>query len=402
MAGWEKTYRTARPCVEWGANHARLLSMPKGSFNTVALLLQGGGALGAYQAGVYQALAEAGVQPDWVAGISIGAINAALIAGNTPGARIGKLREFWQEITARPGWDWFTNSTLGFIDNNIVRQSYNQMSAGLSALTGATGFFSPRMVPPWLQPDGTLDATSYYDTGPLRDTLSRLVDFKRLNSDGMRFSAGAVNVRSGNFEYFDTKKQPIEVRHVLASGALPPGFPAVEIDKEYYWDGGLVSNTPLQWALEFGPREDTLAFEVDLWNARGDFPKNLADVGTRQKEIIFSSRTRENTDQFKHLQCLRHGVAKLLDSLPESEKQSTVAKHLASFADNKVYNLVHLIYRSKRYEGDTRDYEFSRRSMEDHWEAGLHDTRRTLKHPEIFERPTDHEGVMTFDFGEKE
>jgi NTE family protein len=376
--------------------------MPKGSFETVALLLQGGGALGAYQAGVYEALAEAGVRPDWVAGISIGAINAAIIAGNKPGARVGKLREFWQEITARPGWDWFANSTLGFIDNNVVRQSYNQISAGFSALTGATGFFSPRVIPPWLQPDGSLDATSYYDTGPLRETVSRLVDFGQLNTGGMRFSAGAVNVRSGNFQYFDTVSREIRVDHVLASGALPPGFPAIEIDSDYYWDGGLISNTPLQWALEFGPRQDTLAFEVDLWSAVGRFPRNLAEVGTRQKEILYSSRTRENTDQFRHLQCLRHGVAKLLDSLPEGEKQSRIATRLAQFADHKVYNLVHLIYRSKRYEGDSRDYEFSRRSMEDHWETGLHDTRRAIKHPEIFERPVDHEGVMTFDFGEKE
>jgi NTE family protein len=377
-----------------------MLSMPKGPFETVALLLQGGGALGAYQAGVYEGLAEAGVRPDWVAGISIGAINAAIIAGNAPEARVEKLRAFWEEVTARPGWDWFANSALGFIDSNIIRQSFNQLSAGVSALTGASGFFAPRLVPPWLQPDGTLDATSYYETGPLRETLSRLIDFERLNTGGTRYSAGAVNVRSGNFQYFDTAAQTIDASHVLASGALPPGFPAVEIDHEYYWDGGLVSNTPLQWALEFGPREDTLAFEVDLWSARGRFPRNLADVGTRQKEIIYSSRTRENTDQFKQLQCLRHAVAKLLDCLPDGEKQSTVAQRLATFADHKVYNIVHLIYRSKAYEGQSRDYEFSRRSMEDHWQAGLIDTRRTLKHPEIFERPTDHEGVVTFDFGE--
>ncbi len=376
--------------------------MPQGPFETVALLLQGGGALGAYQAGVYEALAEAGVQPDWVAGISIGAVNAAIIAGNAPDERVEKLRAFWEEVTARPGWDWFANSALGFVDTNAIRQSVNQMSAGLSALTGASGFFSPRLVPPWLEPDGTLDATSYYDTGPLRQTLSRLVDFERLNKGGMRYSAGAVNVCNGNFQYFDTGTQTIEVQHVMASGALPPGFPAVEVDREYYWDGGLVSNTPLQWTLQFGPRRNTVAFEVDLWSARGHFPKNLADVGTRQKEIIYSSRTRENTDQFKQLQCLRHGVAKFLDSLPEGEKQNEAAKRLAQFADHKVYNIVHLIYRSKRYEGQTRDYEFSRRSMEDHWQAGLGDTRRTLKHAEIFFRPTDHAGVVTFDFGEKE
>jgi NTE family protein len=376
--------------------------MPKGSFETVALLLQGGGALGAYQAGVYEALAEGGVEPDWVAGISIGAINAAIIAGNAPKARIEKLRTFWEEITARPGWDWFADSALGFVNSAIFRQGFNQLSAGLTALTGASGFFTPRMVPPWVQPDGTLEATSYYDTGPLRETLSRLVDFKRLNTGGTRYSAGTVNVESGNFQYFDTRTETINVGHVLASGALPPGFPAVEIGGERYWDGGLVSNTPLQWALEFGSRADTLAFEVDLWSARGRLPRNLAEVATRQKEILYSSRTRENTDQFKHLQCLRHGVAKFLAELPDAEKQSDLARHLATFADQKVYNIVHLIYRSKRYEAETRDYEFSRQSMEDHWQAGLEDTRSALKHGEIFERPADHAGVKTFDFGEKE
>jgi NTE family protein len=376
--------------------------MAKGPFDTVALLLQGGGALGAYQAGVYEALTEADVQPDWVAGISIGAINGAIISGNAPKARVGRLREFWEEITSRPGWDWVANSALGFVESNVLRQSMNQLSAGLAAFTGTNGFFAPRAIPPWLQPDGTIDATSYYDTAPLRETLSRLIDFKRLNDGETRYSAGAVCIESGNFEYFDTKSRTIGVEHVLASGAIPPGFPAVKIDGHYYWDGGLVSNTPLQWALQFGPRADTLAFEVDLWSARGRFPRNMSDVGRRQKEILYSSRTRENTEQFRELQCLRHGVAKLLTELPDAQKDMPVAKHLAQFADHKVYNIVHLIYRSKRYEEDTRDYEFSRRSMEDHWAAGLADTRHALKHPEIFERPSDHAGVMTFDYGEKE
>ncbi|MGD0190693.1 MAG: DUF3734 domain-containing protein [Rhizomicrobium sp.] len=375
--------------------------MPKSSFETTVLLLQGGGALGAYQAGVYEALAEAELRPDWVAGISIGAINAAIIAGNEQTRRVGALREFWEEVTSRPGWNWVTNSALGFFETNIFRQTLNQMNAGIAALAGANAFFTPRLMPPWMHPDGTIEAISYYDTSPLRETLSKLVDFKRLNDGATRYSAGAVCIETGNFEYFDTAKQTVRVDHVMASGALPPGFPAVEIDGRNYWDGGLVSNTPLQWALQFGPREDTLAFEVDLWSARGPFPRNISDVGRRQKEILYSSRTRENTEQFRQLQCLRHGVAKLLSELPQNGKTNAVAERLAKFADHKVYNIVHLIYRSKHYESDTRDYEFSRLSMEDHWQAGLEDTRRTLKHPEIFERPEDHAGVMTFDFGEK-
>jgi NTE family protein len=376
--------------------------MPRSPFDSVVLLLQGGGALGAYQGGVYQALAEADIHPDWVAGISIGAINAAIIAGNPPEARVAQLRRFWEEITARPAWDWFANSTLGLVDTGNARQTVNQMSAGLSAFAGVSGFFSPRVVLPWLQRDGTLEATSYYDTSPLRHTLERLVDFKLLNAGGTRYSAGSVNVRSGNFAYFDTATGTVEVQHVMASGALPPGFPAVEIAREYYWDGGLVSNTPLQWALQNGPRADTLAFEVDLWSARGHFPRNIADVATRQKEIVYSSRTRDNTNQFRELQCLRYGIAKLLDRLPPETRKCAEAKHLAKFADHKTYNIVHLIYRSKNYEGQTSDYEFSHRSMDDHWQAGLADTRRALAHPEIFARPRNHDGVETFDFGEFE
>ncbi len=376
--------------------------MPRPPFETTALLLQGGGALGAYQAGVYEGLAEANLHPDWVAGISIGAVNGAIIAGNAPKERVSQLRGFWEEITARPALDWIANSFLGFADTIGARQSLAQWSAGLAATTGVNGFFAPRVPPPWLQRDGTIDATSYYDTGPLRQTLRRYIDFDRLNRGGTRLSVGAVNVRSGNFRYFDTATQPIEERHVLASGALPPGFPAIEVDGEYFWDGGLVSNTPLQWVLQFGPRADTLAFEVDLWSARGPFPCNMAEVATRQKEIVYSSRTRDNTDQFRKLQCLRHGVAKVLASLPDDRKETPQAKLLETFADEKVYNIVHLIYRAKRYEGETKDFEFSNRSMEDHWRTGLADTRRALSHPEIFARPLEHDGVATFDFGEKD
>ncbi|HEY1612859.1 MAG TPA: patatin-like phospholipase family protein [Rhizomicrobium sp.] len=376
--------------------------MARSSFDTTALLLQGGGALGAYQAGVYEALAEAGMQPNWVAGISIGALNGAIIAGNAPDERVRQLRAFWEEITARPGLDWFANALPGLTNSDTARQTFAQWSAGMAAMTGVSGFFSPRLVPPWLQRDGTLDATSWYDTGPLRETLKRYIDFDRLNRGGTRYSAGAVNVRSGNFAYFDTTQDTIEERHVLASGALPPGFPAVEIKGEYYWDGGLVSNTPLQWVLEFGARADTLAFEVDLWSAKGAFPRNMAEVATRQKEILYSSRTRDNTNQFRKLQCLRHGVAKILDDLPDSAKNSATAQHLRTFADDKVYNIVHLIYRSKRYEGESKDYEFSRPSMQDHWQAGLNDTRHALTHPEIFARPVNHDGVATFDFGARE
>jgi len=229
-------------------------------FGCIALLLQGGGALGAYQAGVYDALADSSIQPNWVAGISIGAINAAIIAGNPPEKRVERLRQFWDQITKSPVSTWLGAVNEWFFRGDHGRGIFNQFSATESILSGAPGFFTPRIPSPWLQPPGVLEATSYYDTDPLKATLEQLVDFDRINSGEMRFSVGAVNVRTGNFTYFDTTTDYIRPEHVMASGALPPGFPAVEIDGEYYWDGGLVSNTPLQWVLESGPREDTLAF----------------------------------------------------------------------------------------------------------------------------------------------
>jgi NTE family protein len=370
---------------------------PRPPFERIALLLQGGGALGAYQAGVYEALTEADLHPDWVAGISIGAINGALIAGNAPATRIDKLRAFWDGITAQPWWGVGvpTNSLLG---GDAARRCLNQVSAAAALVAGAPGFFTPRFPPPWLQPLGTADASSIYENRNLRTTLERLVDFDRINSGGIRFSIGAVNVRSGNFVYFDTKTHTIAPEHIMASGALPPGLPAVEIEGEHYWDGGLVSNTPLQWVVDSLPRLDTLAFQVDLWSARGELPRTLAEVATRQKEIQYSSRTRAGTDSFKHVQRLRRATADLLARLPAHLQDGPEAQLLRPNTCHKVYNIVHLIYRARNYEGHSKDYDFSRASMREHWRAGYYDAIRSLRHPEVLDRPTNHEGVFTFDF----
>jgi NTE family protein len=366
-------------------------------FECVALVLQGGGALGAYQAGVYEALAEANINPDWVAGVSIGAINSAIIAGNEPAGRVAKLRSFWQEITANPFLDW-ASATRGLVPNgDLPRALFNHLSATYALMAGASGFFALRQPVPWLYPNGALEATSFYETKLLKSTLERLVDFDRINSGEMRLSVGAVNVRSGNFVYFDNKTHTIRPEHVMASGSLPPGFPAVEIEGEYYWDGGLISNTPLQWVVEYGPRQDTLAFQVDLWSARGEFPGNLADVVTRQKEIQYSSRTRAKTDEFRRFQRARKTLASFLSKLPADLLASEEARVLSALADSKVYTLVQLIYRSKHYEGNSKDYEFSRLSMEEHWRAGYHDAVRSLRHPEALQRPRNLEGVYTFD-----
>ncbi len=366
-------------------------------FECIALLLQGGGALGAYQAGVYQALAEADLHPDWVAGISIGAINAAIIAGNAPPARVGKLRAFWESITDHPSNGWAGAATEVLAFGEAARSFLNQVSAAAALVGGAPGFFAPRLPPAWLHPAGSMGATSYYETNSLKATLERFVDFDRINTDDMRFSVGAINVRTGNFVYFDTTTHHIKPEHVMASGALPPGFPAIEVDGEYYWDGGLISNTPLHWVVQNEPRMDTLAFQVDLWSARGEFPRDLSEVAMRQKEIQYSSRTRANTDNFKRLQNTRCALARLLEQLPDELKKSPEAVLLQSMADHKVFNIVHLIYRTRHYEGHSKDYEFSRLSMEEHWRAGYLDAVRTLRHPEVLQRPDNREGVFTFD-----
>lgn len=369
-------------------------------FECIALSLQGGGALGAYQAGVYEALAEANLHLDWIAGISIGSINAAMIAGNPPDARVGKLRQFWTNISSGQVWDALADVGSIIGNGNDERSSLNQLNATCAMVGGVPGFFAPRLPPPWLQPAGSIEATSFYDTQSLHKTLELLVDFDLINSGKLRLSVGAVNVRSGNFVYFDTTTHRIQAEHILASAALPPGFPPIEIEGEHYWDGGLVSNTPLQWVLHYGPRQDTLIFEVDLWSARGNFPQNLPEVATRQKEIIFSSRTRDNTDRFKASQEIRHAVARMLKTLPQDLREDPEIAALSGFADHKVYNIVHLIYRNRLYEGYSKDFEFSRRSMEEHWRAGYRDTKFTLRHPEALMRPKESTGVSTFDLTE--
>ena len=254
----------------------------RNGFQRIALLLQGGGALGAYQAGAYQALEERGVQPNWIAGISIGAINAALIAGNAPGERVAKLRRFWEMVSDppfEPALEWVR---LFAREGDRQHKLVNQLLAGQVLLKGAPKFFELRFPPPYFMPAGSVGATSFYDTAPLKQTLLQLVDFDRLNSGETRFAIGAVNIASGNFAYFDNGNGTARItpEHIMAGGALPPGFPSIEIEGQFYWDGGLVSNTPLQWILEQQDL-DTLAFQVDLWSARGDIPKDMAEDEVR-------------------------------------------------------------------------------------------------------------------------
>jgi NTE family protein len=375
--------------------------LPQGRtpFEQIAMLLQGGGALGSYQAGVYEALAEADLHPDWVAGISIGAINSAIIAGNPPERRVDALREFWHAVSAPPlGIPYFRHLEL---KDDTEHKLVNQARAVNILLFGAPNFFVPRMPPPTVWPPGSPDKASYYDNTPLRATLERLVDFDRINAGEMRLSVGAVDIRSGNFTYFDTTTHTIAYEHVAASGSLPPGFPATKIGDSYFWDGGLISNTPLEWVLDGRPRRDTLAFQVDLWNARGELPKDMIEVEVRHKEIIYSSRNRAATDRYRYVQKLRIALANLLKQLPEELRDSADGKLLLSEADDKVCNIVHLIYRARPYEGIAKDFEFSRRTMEEHWRAGYRNARQTLANREVLELPDRLEGVRTFDCGEE-
>jgi NTE family protein len=364
-------------------------------FERVVLVLQGGGALGSYQAGVYQGLAESVLHPDWVAGISIGAVNAALIAGNPPERRVERLREFWESVSEPPMGIPYVKAVE--IRNVFLHRFVNQARALGILLFGAPHFFAPRIPPAVLWPNHSTLTASYYDNSALKETLERLVDFDLINSGRMRFSVGAVNVRTGNFAYFDNTTHRITPAHIMASGSLPPGFPATEIDGEYYWDGGLVSNTPLQWVLDSRPREDTLAFQVDLWNARGMLPTDLTEVEVRHKEIVYSSRTRAATDQYKRMQRLRIAVANLSKYLPDEVRATEDYKILAAEADEKVCNIVHLIYRAQAYEGIAKDFEFSRRTMNEHWDAGYANATRTLALPEVMQLPDRLEGVCTFD-----
>jgi len=355
------------------------------------LVLQGGGALGAYQAGAYEALSAAGIEPDWVAGISIGAVNAAIIAGNRSEHRRPRLREFWDIVSSR-----LTLPPIAIDDNS--RKLFNETSAALVASTGAPGFFTPRYPPAVFNLPGTMDAISLYDTYPLKETLLELVDFDILNSSAVQYSIGAVEVDTGNLKYFDSRHDTITPEHIMASGALPPGFPPVEIHGKLYWDGGIVSNTPLQYILDGGlPRDDMTIFQIDLFSARGPIPKTLFDVQMREKEIRYSSRTRLNTDYFKVLQSLRRAVRRL-DSLVSDEiKAGFDWKLLSSFSCNAAVTLVHLIHRRAAYSTQSNDYEFSRYTINEHWQAGRADVESTLGSDAWKRREPPKDGVLVLD-----
>lgn len=359
----------------------------------VALVLQGGGALGSYQAGVYGALHENGIMVDQLAGISIGAVNAALIAGNPPERRVARLREFWDTVTqALPSFPIWPN--------HYVREALHLWSAGFVATMGVPGFFSPRLMPPWLATPGSCDALSFYDSAPLKDTLNALVDWDLLNDGPVRVAVGAVDIETGNFHYFDSRNERLDARHIMASGALPPGLPPIEIDGRYWWDGGLVSNTPLQHVLDTQDAP-TIVFQVDLFPSQDVMPKTLMDAVAREKEIRFSSRTRQVSDALLKLRAERETIRKVLAKLPADLCADPDIQALKLMADEHPVTVLQLIYRANAWEGGARDFEFSARTMLEHWHAGEKAVEAVIDRSALVAQNILDGHTAAFDLGKK-
>jgi NTE family protein len=359
------------------------------------LVLQGGGALGSYQAGAYQALCHHDFEPEWIAGISIGAVNAAIIAGNAREKRVERLKEFWELVSAPVPWTPIASGDGG-------RFLFNETSAALIAAFGVPGFFQPRFPPAPLWPQGSPQSQSYYDTAPLRATLERLVDFDRINALETRLSVGSVNVTTGNFRYFDNFEfnklgKKIGPEHIMASGALPPGFPSIEIEGEHYWDGGIASNTPLDYVLDAEITNDLLIFQVDLFSARGPLPHSLLEAAERERDIRYSSRTRMNTDKNKQLHNTRKALRELIGKLPDDLRKDPSVEVLCKAAQENTVTVVHLIYRSKNYESSSKDYDFSHVGMVEHWGAGERDVYLSMRDKERLERRQSDETMVAYD-----
>lgn len=356
------------------------------------LVLQGGGALGAYQAGVYEGMAERNIAPDWVTGVSIGAINGALIAGNPVERRIERLREFWDRVSSAV-------PLTGLAQFDPLRVGLNRFSALAAATFGVPGFFSPRMPPPIFAANGTPGALSLYDTSPLRDTLNELIDFDLLNQrKGVRLSVGAVQVTTGNSVYFDSRDKKITADHIMASGSLPPGFPAITIDGEQYWDGGIVSNSPLWYVLDDALDISALILQVDLFSARGELPENLDQVLERAKDIQYSSKTRFNTTRGRELEDMRHALDRLLKKIsPELHGDADYRLLQKQIGRKRQITIAHLINRRFGHSTNSKDYEFSRATVRQLWEAGLEDVRQTCAHKDWARALTPIDGMQVFD-----
>lgn len=357
----------------------------------MVLVLQGGGALGAYQAGVYEGLSTSEYAPEWIAGVSIGAINAAIIAGNPPERRCQRLRAFWERVSsgmvlpAPPDVPW--------------RTGFNWFSAQLSTAQGIKGFYHPRSPLDFMAFPGKSSALGLYDSAPLRETLLELVDFDLINRQPLRLSVGAVDVRTGNSVYFDNRTHQIGPEHIMASGALPPAFAPVEIDGAAYWDGGIVSNTPLHYVLDNRQDKDRMVLQVDLFSARGDMPTDLLGAMARHKNIMYSSRTRYGSSMLTQLQSLKHSIDNLVKHLPPNMRKHPAVLQLLEHGSPQQIDLIQLVYRPAVRALPSADYEFSRASVMERWRAGAADIGFCIDNPEwLHKTPSDAEaGVNVYD-----
>lgn len=374
----------ARTPREAGPKEARPPERPELP-GEVALVLQGGGALGAYQVGAFAAISEAGYQPSWFAGTSIGAINAAIMAGNDPEQRLGRLAEFWKTI----GRNLPFPPTLGW-----SRRLFNAASAWQTLALGQPGFFTPRLLAPWLAPAGSGAALSFYDPAPLYETLARLIDLGRLNGASVRLSLGAVNIRTGRQVYFDSRHQRLGLEHIMASAALPPAFPPVEIGGEWYWDGGIVSNTPLDVVIDRLPRRSTLCFMIDLFDAAGQLPRSMEEVETRHKDILYASRSERGLESERTIHNLRRAVMALWERLPPEARTDPHLNELAELGCTTTMHVVRIVHRGEAGELASKDYEFSRPSITAHWRAGYEDAKRVLARPGWFDPVPADIGVI--------
>jgi NTE family protein len=338
-------------------------------FGQIVMVLQGGGALGAYQAGVYQALHEAGIEPDWVIGTSIGAINASLIAGNKPEQRLAKLAEFWSRVGHNPALE------AAACVPGIGRLCSNWMTV----TSGIPGFFTPNPLAFFgLDIPLPVDAAGYYSTKPLESTLSNLVDFNAINGGPTRLTVGAAHIQTGEMRYFDSRDSKLTVRHVMASGALPPAFPAVRIDGELYWDGGVLSNTPVEAVFDDNPRHDSLVFAVHMWNPGGPEPETIRGVLNRQKDVQYSSRAVSHIRRQKQIHHLRHIIAELATRLPESERETNLVQEMAAYGCLTHMHVVRLLAPLLEGEDNTKDIDFSWKGIRCRWTAGYENACRIL------------------------
>ncbi len=344
----------------------------------VALVFQGGGALGAYQGGVYQALHEAGIEPDWVIGTSIGAINAAIIAGNEPSRRLERLREFWKRMERKSPWDTAAFMQMPFAQP-LALFGGNVTAQMMTIFGGVAGYFSPnRALAFGLNATVGVEQAGFYTIDALHETLTSVVDFARVNAKQPRLTVGAVNVRSGKMHYFDSRDMPLTLNHVLASGALPPAFPAIRIEGDPYWDGGIYSNTPIETVFDDYPRRDSVVFTVQMWHAAGPEPESIWQVVNRQKDIQYASRADSHIMRQEHIHQLRHIVRELVRRMPEEQRDTPEVKEMAGYGCGTLMHIVRLNAPRLDHEDHLRDIDFTSSGIRARWEAGYADTMRTV------------------------